>query len=73
MNLQDQRTRARQRGPRQVVAASVGNAVEWWDWSLYAFLTRVFARVVFGGHGVSAVLSSSAVFAVGFVPRPSAA
>jgi len=70
VDLQDQRTRAQQRGPRQVVAASVGNAVEWYDWYLYTFLTPVFARVVFGGDEVSAVLSSFAVFAVGFVLRP---
>ena len=70
MDLQDQRTRAQRRGPRQVVAASVGNAVEWYDWYLYTFLTPVFARVVFGGDEVSAVLSSFAVFAVGFVLRP---
>ncbi len=68
--LQDQRTRAQHRGPRQVVAASVGNAVEWYDWYLYTFLTPVFARVVFGGDEVSAVLSSFAVFAVGFFLRP---
>ena len=55
MDLQDQRTRAQQRGPRQVVAASVGNAVEWYDWYLYTFLTPVFARVVFGGDEVSAM------------------
>ena len=70
MDLQDQRARAQRRGPRQVVAASVGNAVEWYDWYLYTFLTPVFARVIFGGDEVSAVLSSFAVFAVGFFLRP---
>jgi len=67
---QEQRARAQRRGPRQVVAASVGNAVEWYDWYLYTFLTPVFARVVFGGDEVSAALSSFAVFAVGFFLRP---
>ena len=66
----DQRTRAQQHGPRQVVAASVGNAVEWYDWYLYTFLTPIFARQIFGGDEVSAVLSSFAVFAVGFFLRP---
>ena len=70
VDLQDQRARAQQHGPRQVVAASVGNAVEWYDWYLYTFLTPVFARVIFGGDEVSAVLSSFAVFAVGFFLRP---
>ena len=48
----------------------MGNAVEWYDWYLYTFLTPVFARVIFGGDEVSAVLSSFAVFAVGFFLRP---
>jgi MHS family alpha-ketoglutarate permease-like MFS transporter len=66
----DQRARAQQRGPRQIAAASVGNAVEWYDWYIYTFLTPVFAKRIFGGDEVSAVLSSFAVFAVGFFLRP---
>ncbi len=56
---------------RQVAAASVGNAVEWYDWYIYTFLTPVFASQVFAsGDQVSDVLSTFAVFAVGFFFRP---
>ena len=56
---------------RQVAAASVGNAVEWFDWYIYTFLTPVFAAQVFAsGDQVSDVLSTFAVFAVGFFFRP---
>ena len=70
VDRQDQRARAQQHGPRQVVAASKGNAVEWYDSYLYTFLRPIFARVIFGGDEVSAVLRSFAVFAVGFFLRP---
>lgn len=67
----DQRTRAQQRGPRQIVAASIGNAVEWYDWYIYTFLTPIFAAQVFApGDPVAQVLSAFAVFAVGFFLRP---
>ena len=56
---------------RQVAAASVGNAVEWYDWYIYTFLTPVFATQVFAsGDRVADVLSTFAIFAVGFFFRP---
>ena len=56
---------------RQVAAASVGNAVEWYDWYVYTFLTPVFATQVFAsGDQVSDVLNTFAIFAVGFFFRP---
>lgn len=56
---------------RQVAAASVGNAVEWYDWYVYTFLTPVFASQVFAsGDQVSDVLNTFAIFAVGFFFRP---
>lgn len=67
----DQRTRAQQRGPRQIIAASIGNAVEWYDWYIYTFLTPIFAAQVFApGNSFAQVLSAFAVFAVGFFLRP---
>ncbi|MFE1794378.1 MFS transporter, partial [Streptomyces sp. NPDC059525] len=58
---------------RQLLAASVGNAVEWYDWYAYTFLATHIARQVFpSGSGDSLVplLSTFAVFAVGFFMRP---
>lgn len=58
---------------RQLLAASVGNAVEWYDWYAYTFLATYIARAVFPkGTGTSLVplLSTFAVFAVGFFMRP---
>ena len=67
----DQRTRAQRRGPRQIIAASIGNAVEWYDWYIYTFLTPIFAAQVFApGNPIAQVLSAFAVFAVGFFLRP---
>ncbi|WP_329454540.1 MFS transporter [Streptomyces sp. NBC_01497] len=58
---------------RQLAAASVGNAAEWYDWYAYSFLAVYFADRVFPeGSGTSLVplLSAFAVFAVGFFMRP---
>ncbi|MGA5421190.1 MFS transporter [Streptomyces lavendulocolor] len=58
---------------RQLLAASVGNAVEWYDWYAYTFLaTYIAARIFPEGSGNSLVplLSTFAVFAVGFFMRP---
>lgn len=64
---------AARRPLRQLLAASVGNAVEWYDWYAYTFLATHIARQVFPSHtGDSLVplLSTFAVFAVGFFMRP---
>ncbi|MFJ6748576.1 MFS transporter [Streptomyces sp. NPDC091266] len=58
---------------RQLAAASVGNAVEWYDWYAYSFLAVYFAEQVFPkgtGNSLVPLLSSFAVFAVGFFMRP---
>ncbi|MER7501162.1 MFS transporter [Nonomuraea pusilla] len=58
---------------RQLLAASVGNVVEWFDWYTYSFLTVYFADQIFpksGGSSLVPVLSAFAVFAVGFFMRP---
>ncbi|MFD7920936.1 MFS transporter [Streptomyces sp. NPDC059740] len=64
------------RGPsalRQLAAASVGNAVEWFDWYAYSFLAVYFADKVFpasADDSLVPLLSTFAVFAVGFFMRP---
>ncbi|WP_447002114.1 MFS transporter [Saccharothrix isguenensis] len=57
---------------RQVLAASSGNVVEWYDWLVYSYLSVYFANQVFPSEGNSLVplLATLAVFAVGFVMRP---
>ncbi|WP_405843742.1 MFS transporter [Streptomyces platensis] len=58
---------------RQLAAASIGNAVEWYDWYAYSFLAVYFAEQVFPkgtGNSLVPLLSTFAVFAVGFFMRP---
>ncbi|MFI7336586.1 MFS transporter [Streptomyces sp. NPDC050085] len=58
---------------RQLLAASVGNAVEWFDWYAYTFLATYIAGQVFpkgADNSLVPLLSTFAVFAVGFFMRP---
>ncbi|WP_020497466.1 MFS transporter [Sciscionella marina] len=56
---------------RSVVAASFGNAMEWYDFSVYAFFASYIAGNFFtSGDPTSALLSTFVVFGAGFVARP---
>ncbi|MEO3873600.1 MFS transporter [Nonomuraea sp. B12E4] len=58
---------------RQLMAASIGNVVEWYDWYAYTFLATYFSAQVFPsdtGNSLVPLLSSYGVFAVGFFMRP---
>ena len=56
---------------RNIVGGSAGNFVEWFDWYIYAAFTLYFAPSFFPeGDQTAQLLSSAAVFAVGFVMRP---
>lgn len=56
---------------RALVAGAVGNGFEWYDWTIYALLAPWFAKEFFPQNIASAaLLSSFAVFAVGFLARP---
>jgi MHS family alpha-ketoglutarate permease-like MFS transporter len=62
-----------ERPGRQLLAASVGNAVEWYDWYAYTFLAVYIAAQVFPNDSANPLvplLSTFAVFAVGFFMRP---
>ncbi len=62
---------AQRHGVRQVIASSIGNAIEWYDWYTYSFLTVFFADQIFkSGSSIGSVLDAFAVFAVGFFLRP---
>lgn len=56
---------------RVIFGAGVGNALEWYDWSVYAIFAPFFASQFFdAANPISAFLSALAVFAVGFFMRP---
>ncbi|WP_433577988.1 MFS transporter [Nocardia brasiliensis] len=62
-------------GERRVVAnvlrGSIGNLVEWYDWYVYAAFSVYFAKTFFPKDDPTAqLLSTAAVFAVGFLMRP---
>jgi len=54
-----------------VMRGSIGNLVEWYDWYVYAAFSVYFATTFFPeGDPTAQLLSTSAVFAVGFLMRP---
>jgi MHS family alpha-ketoglutarate permease-like MFS transporter len=56
---------------RALLGTGTGNALEWFDWNIYAIFATYFAAQFFNGEDkLSALLSTLAVFAVGFVARP---
>lgn len=59
---------------RAVVAGSLGNFIEFYDWTLYGLLASVFAGQMFPSTNPSAaLLQSLATFALGFFARPAGA
>jgi MFS transporter, MHS family, alpha-ketoglutarate permease len=61
----------RRAGRASLLGIGAGNLLEGFDWGSYALYAPFFAGQVFGGHDeTGALLSSLAVFAVGFVARP---
>ncbi|MGV9797128.1 MFS transporter, partial [Mycobacterium sp. NPDC003449] len=56
---------------RSLLAAGVGNALEWFDWNLYGIFSVYLAANAFNSDDpTSGLLATLAVFAVGFVARP---
>ncbi|MDV8070611.1 MFS transporter [Rhodococcus sp. IEGM 1366] len=56
---------------RSLIAAGAGNALEWFDWNLYGIFSVYLAANAFrSDNPTSALLSTLAIFAVGFVARP---
>ncbi|MCC9192286.1 MFS transporter [Arthrobacter sp. zg-Y916] len=56
---------------RDLVAVNIGNTLEWFDWNIYAIFAPFFAAQFFKtDNPVSALLSTLAIFAVGFLMRP---
>lgn len=56
---------------KSLFASGIGNVLEWYEWSAYAVFAPFIAAVMFNpDNQVSALLSTFAVFAVGFLMRP---
>lgn len=54
-----------------IIGGSAGNLVEWYDWFAYAAFAIYFAPVFFPKADPTAqLLSTAAIFAVGFIMRP---
>jgi MHS family alpha-ketoglutarate permease-like MFS transporter len=53
-----------------LAGGTIGNFVEWFDWSVYGFFAPYFASQFFPGGGTSATLSTLLVFAISFFMRP---
>ncbi|KQM67750.1 alpha-ketoglutarate permease [Sphingomonas sp. Leaf17] len=56
---------------KSIIGGAAGNLVEWYDWYAYSAFTLYFAPVFFPSDDPTAqLLSTAAVFAVGFLMRP---
>ena len=58
------------RARKAVVAAGLGNALEWYDIILFGFMATSITAVFYPGDGLSAQLMTWATFAITFVVRP---
>ncbi|MEQ4519256.1 MFS transporter [Pseudarthrobacter sp. B907] len=56
---------------RAILAATLGNTLEWYDFAVYAYLTPVISQLFFPSRDpLTSILSTFAVLAVGFIMRP---
>lgn len=56
---------------RSIVVGAVGNFVEFYDWTIYAYMAPVFARQFFPSDDPTvSLLAAFSTFALGYVARP---
>lgn len=56
---------------KAIIAGSIGNVMEWYDWSIYGFFASTISKQFFPSKDpYASLLATFAVFAVGFVMRP---
>ncbi|WP_195907875.1 MFS transporter [Microbacterium gorillae] len=56
---------------RRMVAVGIGNFMEWFDFAIYGYFAAIIGAQFFpSGDPTAEMLSSLAVFAVGFISRP---
>jgi MFS transporter, MHS family, proline/betaine transporter len=61
----------RAEGRKAVIAAVIGNVLEWYDFAVYAFVATIIARKFFPQTDeVTALLSTFLAYGLGFVARP---
>lgn len=54
-----------------ILAGTIGNAIEWFDWTIYATFAVFFSKQFFpAGDPTASLLATFAIFAVGFFMRP---
>src|SRR5690348_2147672 len=62
---------ARSLNTRAVTAAVIGNALEWYDFTVFGFLTVVIAELFFpSSSDYASILLTTATFGVAFCMRP---
>ncbi|WP_374557178.1 MFS transporter [Aquitalea pelogenes] len=57
---------------RQILAAVIGNTLEWYDFIVYGFMTSIISKLFFpaDGNEFISLLMATATFGVGFFMRP---
>jgi MHS family alpha-ketoglutarate permease-like MFS transporter len=56
---------------KNILGGSAGNFVEWFDWFAYSAFAIYFSKAFFpSGDQTAQLLSTAAIFAVGFIARP---
>jgi MFS family permease len=57
---------------RQIIAAVIGNTLEWYDFIVYGFMTSIISKLFFpaDGNEFISLLMATATFGVGFFMRP---
>jgi MFS transporter, MHS family, proline/betaine transporter len=56
---------------RNILACIIGNVLEWYEFSLFAYLSPIIANLFFpSNNNIVSLLSTLLVFAAGFVVRP---
>src|SRR5262245_5677401 len=56
---------------RTVLAGMMGNAMEWYDYGLYGYLSPILASLFFpSGDPLTSLMATFGVFAAGFLMRP---
>jgi len=60
-----------QQARRAILAAVIGNVLEWYDFAVYAYMATIIARKFFPAQEeITSLLSAFAAFGVGFAVRP---
>ena len=56
---------------RNIVAGTVGNVLEWYDFAVYGYLAPIIGALFFpAGDPMASLLAAFGVFAIGFAARP---